>query len=308
MVKVSVITGFYNRGEFLRQTIESILNQTFSDFELICFDDASTDDSAQRLEQLHAEFNDPRFRYIVHAKNTGFTRGMIAAVAQAQGEYIAVQGSADISLPRRLELQAGVLDSRPEVVAVGCWYSNIVYETGVRRLRKPNANDKTFGTLLNGNVFSHGEVMYRKSTYDQVGGYRAAFKFCQDFDLWLRMIKVGKLATVPEELYERFVRYDGVSYAPEKFALQARYSILAAQIAQMTTEKAAEILNILGEHGPTVLVPKEHPKLQRRYVKAALRSVVWGKSDATIQLSEESIVSPVKRTAVIALANFYASP
>lgn len=308
MVKVSVITGYYNRGEFLRPTIEAIANQTFDDFEFILFDDASTDDTAARLHAIAEEFADPRFRFIVHEKNTGFTRGMIAAVAQAKGEYIAVQGSADVSLPERLERQTALLDARKDVGAVGCWYTNVVYDTGVRRLRRPNADEATFESLLKGNVFSHGEVMFRRDIYDQVGGYNPAFKFCQDYNLWLRMIKISRLATVPQPLYERYVRNDGVSYAPEKFAVQARYFLLAQRIAQMDEKQAENTLKHLEKNGPLDLIPKSDPALQKRYMMAALRSSIWGNTNAAINLARDNIENPIWRYGVIALAGLYALP
>jgi glycosyltransferase involved in cell wall biosynthesis len=306
--KVTVITGAYNRGGAMEPTIRAILNQTFSDFEFIVFDDASSDDTAQRLRALQAELADPRLICIVHEKNKGFTQGMIDAVAMARGEYIAVQGSGDISLPRRLELQAGLLDARPEVGAVGGWYANVVEDKGIRRPRRPNADTATFESLQGENVYSHGEVMFRKSVYDHVGGYRAAFKFCQDIDLWLRMIRVSRLATVKEDIYDRFVRFDGVSYDPKKFAIQARYAILARAFALLPPDEQAKAVAELAEKGPVALVPKSDPDLQKRYFKAALRSIAWGGVREAEQLARDDIEDPLRRYFVIAVARFFGTP
>ena len=306
--RVSVVTGYYNRGPALEATIRSILNQTFTDFEFIVFDDASSDDTAERMRALEAELKDPRLICIVHEKNKGFTRGIAEAVAMARGEYIAIQGSGDISLPRRLELQVGLLDSRPEVGAVGGWYTNIVVDDGARRLRRPDADSATLQSLQNDNVYSHGEVMFRKALYDQVGGYRPAFKFCQDIDLWLRMIKVSRLATVREEIYDRYVRADGVSYDPRKFAVQARYAILARAFALLPPDEQAQAVAELEEKGPLALVPKSNPALQKRYIRAALRSVAFGHTAEAVQLARDDIVDPLRRQAIILLARFFGTP
>jgi glycosyltransferase involved in cell wall biosynthesis len=308
MPKVSVITGYHNRGEHLERTVRSILEQTFSDIELIVFDDASTDGTAARLPELAARLNDPRFRYIVHEQNKGFTQGMIDAIAAAKGAYIAVQGSGDISLPTRIERQVEVLERQLDVVAVGCWYTNVVADSGARRPRQPDANNIDFGTLLKGNVYSHGEVMYRRSAYDEVGGYRAAFKNCQDYDLWLRMIRVGRLATVRDQLYDRYVRFDGVSYDPKKFAVQARYFLLAKRIGAMPLAEQEPIVAELKEKGPLALVPKDDKALQKRYAQAALRSIAWGASREAEALARDNIISTPIRLGLISMARLFGTP
>ena len=308
MPKVSVITGFYKRGDFLETTIRSILNQTFSDFELLVFDDASPDGTGQRLLDLAAEIDDPRLRPILHETNLGFTQGMIDAIAKSTGEYIAVQGSGDISLPARLARQVEYLDAHPRTGAVGCWYTNVVAETNARRERNPDATGSTLASLLRGNVFSHGEVMMRRSAYLEAGGYRAAFRNCQDYDLWLRLVQVSDLATVREQLYDRYVRMDGVSYDPKKFAVQARYFLLAQRIGGMDPKQSAAMADTLAKEGPLGMVPQDDKALQARYLKAALRSIVWGASDEAEALARSSIVSPLRRTGVIATARILKSP
>lgn len=308
MPKVTVVTGYYNRKDVLRPTITSILSQTFRDLELIVFDDASTDGSGEALSALAAELNDPRLKIRIHETNLGFTQGMVDAIADSSSDYIAVQGSGDISLPERIEKQVAVLDERPDVGAVGCWYTNVVEGSEIRRPRQPNAEGKTFETLVSGNVYSHGEVMFRRSIYEQVGGYRPAFKNCQDFDLWLRMVKVSKLATVTENLYDRYVRFDGVSYNPKKFAVQARYFLLCQRIAKMPPEEQETQITRLAAEGPMPMIPSEDPELQDRYFKACLRSIVWGATDQAKTIAKENILSSSKRAMVTTLATTLGSP
>ena len=142
-----------------------------------------------KIKEFVKKADDPRLIPIYHEENIGFVAGLLDAISKARGEYIAIQGSGDVSMPARIEKQKNLLDAHPEVGIVGCHYENYVQTSGVVRKRTPNANDTTLGSLLDQNVFTHGEVMFRKSTYEKAGGYRPQFTFCQDYDLWLRMIR-----------------------------------------------------------------------------------------------------------------------
>ena len=153
---------------------------------------------------------------------------MLDAIKWAKGEYIAIQGSGDVSYAKRLEYQKNFLDENPDVGIVGSHYENFVETSGVCRLRTPDANTATVQSLIKKNVFTHGEVMFRKEVYEKAGGYRAEFIFCQDYDLWLRMSNHCRFGTVPKLLYRRHVDFDGVSYKPEKFIAQTRYMIIAS--------------------------------------------------------------------------------
>lgn len=296
--KVSVITGYYNRADCVDSTILSILNQSYTDIELIAFDDRSADGTGNRLLELQDRLRDDRFKVIIHEKNKGFTVGMIDAIAGSRGEYVCVQGSGDVSLPERVRRQVAVLDSMPDVGVVGCWYTNVVDGSGHRRQRKPIADNVGFAELMKANIFSHGEVMMRRSVYDLAGGYRPQFRFCQDIDLWLRASKHSRLHTVKDFLYDRHVRFDGVSYHPDKFPLQARYAILTRKAASLSGTELEDFLKILGASGPEVLVPADDKTLQRLLRSAVLRSAVFGGSVEAEKLASK-ITNRVLRAAFI---------
>ncbi|ODT72397.1 MAG: hypothetical protein ABS75_04640 [Pelagibacterium sp. SCN 63-23] len=308
MPKVSVITGYYNRGEHLERTILSVLNQTYRDLELIVFDDASPDDSANRLKEIASRLSDPRLKVVLHERNKGFVQGMIDAIAMSSGEYVAVQGSGDISLPTRIEKQAAVLDASPEIGLVGCWYTNVETETNARRLRQPNADAMDFEALMKNNAFSHGEVMYRRSAYDAVGGYRAAFRNSQDIDLWLRMVKVTKMSTIPENLYDRYIRFDGVTYDPLKFPIATRYSMITRKVARAAPDEAEEMIAKLKSEGPASIILKSDKDFQKRIRVAAARSLVWGNVEAFHQLVADQISSPVEQRLLLILGKIFSSP
>ncbi|MEV7648968.1 glycosyltransferase [Arthrobacter sp. NPDC089319] len=303
-----MITGFYNRASVLERTIESILNQTFQDFELIVFDDKSTDGTAERLAELSALYNDPRFRYTVHEQNKGFVCGLRDAIAQTTGEYIAIQGSGDASLPKRLELQVALLDERPDVGVVGGWYSNVQEDQGIRRLRSPNADDAGLNDFLKTNFFSHGEVMIRRNVYNAVGGYRVAFKYAQDRDLWLRIAKVSRFATVPEPVYDRYVQFDGVSYVASKIVSQACYSVAAARLAQMSPAQEAEALARIEASGPIAVIGTDDATVQKKIVNAAIRMVLFGSPAGEVEIARSHILSPMVRNVLGAFGSIFDSP
>ena len=297
MPRVSVITGYYNRAHALEKTINSILEQSFTDLELIVFDDCSTDGTAERLHALSDLKRDPRLKLRIHETNTGFVQGMIDAIAATDSEYIAVQGSGDVSLPRRLEKQVERLDAAPEFTATGCWYTNVIEGEGLRRDRRPSEDDAVESALLKSNIYSHGEVTMRRTAYDQVGGYRNQFRYCQDYDLWLRLVKIGPLAVIPELLYDRYVRFDGVSYSPDKIGLQTQYKVLAQTLAS-TPE-----LNLppLHDFDINALVSINTPEVQMALLKACLRSEIFGGRDEARAIMRTSLTSGHRWAAEMAL-------
>lgn len=304
---VSVITGYYNRGHALDITIDSIMNQTYTDFELIVFNDKSTDDTEQRLEKIQSKYNDPRLIVINHDINKGFVQGMIDAVKLAKGKYICVQGSGDVSYEDRLKEQVLILENQPKVGVVGCFYENYVEDRNIIRARKKTTENITLNELAKANVFSHGEVMFRKDVYENAGGYRAEFVNCQDYDLWLRMVKETELATAQVILYRRFIRYDGVSYKPNKFLKQSRFFFLCQDLAFKTLEEQKHVLNKVSQNGIESYMGLTSSRMQNRIVKAVLRSVVWEENEAAIELTQKGVTNLVVKYGLLLFIKIYSS-
>jgi glycosyltransferase involved in cell wall biosynthesis len=306
--KVSVVTGYYNRSASLRLTIDSILSQTYTDFELIVFDDCSTDDTKDVLEALKLEYRDPRLMIRLHETNKGFTVGMIEAIASSTGEYICVQGSGDYAYPDRLAMQVEVLEENESVGVVGCFYENFIETLGVARLRDKVSDDITYEGLLEENVFSHGEVMFRRSCYDAVGGYRREFVNCQDYDLWLRLIKICNFKTVKQLLYRRYVRYDGVSYNPASFLKQVRYGFLCKDVSIKNDIEAGVLLSKISAENLNSLVLIEEPRVQKLIVKAIIRSAIFDGKEEAIVLAREGISSGFLSMIMISFVHIYCYP
>ena len=214
--RVTVISAWYNRVDGLEESVCSILRQEGVDFEYVIVDDCSTDKTSSLLESI----KDPRLRLLRNSRNLGFTRSMRKAASEARGDYIAVHDAGDISLPSRLAKQVERLDADAEIVAIG---SGVMYHN-------PLTGDKRkvnfYQVDSERTPFTHGEVMYRRMTYEAVGGYREIFYYAQDGDLWRRLGELGRFERLDEVLYERRIFSDGVGGNPDKGVLQAIFSNL----------------------------------------------------------------------------------
>jgi glycosyltransferase involved in cell wall biosynthesis len=187
----------YNAGPFLRPAVESILAQTFGDFEFLIIDDGSTDGSREVLRDYAAR--DPRIRLAVRP-NTGLTPTLNEGLQQARGEFVARMDCDDVALPDRFEKQVAALRADPSLVCVG-GYFELIDGKGrlLTRLRPPTGDETIQKLLLRGHTaICHPAAMMRRDAVTKVGGYDPYFKTTQDLDLWLRLGEVGRLGNVPE--------------------------------------------------------------------------------------------------------------
>lgn len=205
---VSVVMPVFNCERFVAEAIESILNQTFTDFEFLIIDDGSTD----RTLKILKNFSDPRLRVIRHSKNLGIVAALNRGIAEAKGEFIARQDGDDRSVLGRLAIQVGYLTLHPSVGVLGT-SANIIDEVGrcIRRLCPPETDKGTKLQLLTSAAFIHGSVMIRANLLGQAGGYRDDFPSAEDYSLWLRLAKLTEFANTPELLYERRRHPESVS-------------------------------------------------------------------------------------------------
>ncbi|MGN7438400.1 MAG: glycosyltransferase family 2 protein [Alcanivorax sp.] len=225
--KVSIVSAYYNREEYVTESIQSLLDQSYTDIEIIIVNDGSTDNTLDKLNAI----KDDRLK-IITQENGGFVSAIRRAVDEASGEYIAVHGSGDISLPTRIEKQAHILETTPNVGVVSCHVEDDC-KTGDAQYTLKIANDLNFTkTLMQYNMFTHGEVMFRKSVYQKVGGYRSFFIYAQDRDLWLRMSEHCDYHIVEETLYKRMRLSDGISTNLKKSIIQAYLSDFARYCAK----------------------------------------------------------------------------
>ncbi len=208
--RVSVVMSVYNGGRLVADAIDSILTQSLSDFEFIIVNDGSTDGTLAVLESYAAK--DARIRILDQA-NTGLTKALVRGVAAARAPLIARMDADDLSNPERLERQAALLDSRPDLVAVSCGIENVAHDLRPLGLAVRRFDEVSLPLLLafSNIIAGHGNMMFRKSAYDQAGGYDPEFRFSQDYDLWCRMVALGPIGEATGVLYRFRAGHDSIS-------------------------------------------------------------------------------------------------
>lgn len=234
--KISVILTSYNHDKYLREAIDSALTQTFSDFELIIWDDASTDLSWEIINS----YSDPRiraFRNEVNLRSGNINR----ALAQSTGEYVAIHHSDDAWEPEKLEKQVDFLNVNPKIGAVFTW-AQVMDENGqpfnnethfyYRIFEQPN---RTRHEWLNyffhqGNVLCHPSVLIRKQCYADVGFYRYGLAQLTDFDMWVRLCMMHEIHVLPERLVRFRVRDDETNTSGNKVENRIRHHFDLLQI------------------------------------------------------------------------------
>lgn len=197
--RISVILPVYNGALYLREAVDSILNQSFSDFELIIIDDGSKDNSAEII----SSYTDPRIRFY-RQENIGLAATLNRGIGLASGSYIARQDQDDISLPERLARQVEFLQSHPDYGMVGTWATILEGTEPCRRDHRHPANDLQLKfALLFDNPFVHSSVMLRRSIFEEVGSYSTdpERQPPEDYELWSRIARHSKVANIPELLH-----------------------------------------------------------------------------------------------------------
>jgi len=201
--KISVVMTVFNGRRFIREAIDSILNQTFGDLELIIIDNASTDGTK---EIVHS-YADSRIVFIENRENLGQTKALNIGIKQARGEFIARMDADDISLSNRLELQHKYLQEHKEVAVVGAWYYEIDEEGRFIREFKLPVNPMQIKAYLSASsgltyhCIPHPIVLMRKSAILDVELYDENY-IAQDYDLWVRISRKFLLANINKPLFK----------------------------------------------------------------------------------------------------------
>lgn len=211
MPRLSVVMSVYNGAKHLPRSIESILAQTWRDFEFIIVDDGSKDETPAILRDYQQR--DRRIQLITQP-NAGLTNSLIRGCQLAKGEFIARQDADDWSAPTRFEQQLAMFDANSELGLVSCTTRyigpNDELLESVSRDDDPLVATRKLLEERNGPP-AHGSMMFLRALYEQVGGYRPEFYFGQDADLWLRMAQRQLIGYVSECLYHWRRNPDGIS-------------------------------------------------------------------------------------------------
>lgn len=225
--EISVLMCAYNAERYLAETMRSVLNQTFKDFELVVVDDGSTDETPRILETFAQ--SDPRVR-VITGPNAGVPQAGNVGLAACRAEFVARIDADDIAMPRRLEVQLQYMKDH-ELVACGTWHDFIDEHGRLLKLLKTPVDDATIQDLA---LRGHGSIcnptsMFRREPYVALGGYSEDLPVAEDLDCWLRLGEVGKLGNVPERLAQ--YRLHSHSISEQKCELQRKFARIACERA-----------------------------------------------------------------------------
>lgn len=216
--QVSVLMPVYNTASFLREAMDSILSQTFEDFELIVLDDCSPDNAEEVLDA----YDDPRIVRYRGEKNVGLSNVLNEGLDIAQGKYIARMDSDDISMPNRLQVQVDYLEAHPEVdlVSVGMQLFGAKEEVWIR---EQDPEKVKISALFHSPVL-HASSVWRKESFERHGlRFRQEMVPAEDYDLWTRALVKGlKLVNLPEVLYKYRIHPSQVTLQTDKTLAKGR--------------------------------------------------------------------------------------
>ena len=221
--KISVLMAVYNcPSQYLELAITSVLTQSYEDFEFIIVDDGSNEPTRIQL-RLHAD-RDPRIRLIPLKGNVGLTRALNVGLKSARGEFIARQDADDISMPNRFMATMMFLEADRGLAAAGTYVRKMGVEG--EDLDAPQI-EPDLRLLERRNVLVHGSMIFRKECLDRIGGYNEVMRLAQDYEVYLRMIRMNgmRLGVVPAPLY--LLRQHGGSLSSRRMFRQFYFSVLA---------------------------------------------------------------------------------
>ena len=223
---VSVCIASYNHEKFIAEAINSIIAQSYSNWELIVVDDASSDSSPEILRDIAAQYPD-QIRLVLVEKNTGPSGALNQAILEAKGEYVALLGSDDRMRVERLEKQVDYLNKNPDVSTIFTKVAGIDAK-GCRLDAVAEIFDKPIidirSQLLQGNFLCAPSVMARRDVWLEVGLHNAELRYLQDYDLWLRILDNHEMARLDDRLTEYRIHGDNLSVnKPQDSAFAGHY-------------------------------------------------------------------------------------
>ena len=212
--KVSIIMGVYNGSRYIRDSIDSIINQTYKNWEFIICDDCSSDNTIDIIQEYMK--NDSRIKLIKNDKNIGLAATLNKCLGQCTGEYIARQDDDDISLPERLEKQVKFLEQNTQYDLVGSRAYLIDKDNNIWGKSKLPTEKPESINLLHGPCFIHPTIMIRKIVIDELNGYNEKALRVEDYDLWFRFFANNFKAFNMQESLIKY-RLDTHSYKKRKY-------------------------------------------------------------------------------------------
>jgi len=220
---ISVVMSVYNAEKYLDESIQSILSQTYSNFEFIIINDGSTDKSLKIIESYAK--NDNRI-VVISRENKGLIASLNEGIVKAKGKYIARMDADDISLPKRLDKQVNLMEARPNVGICGTAIKMFFDQEKEKVRRYPLTHEEIKTELLFSSAFAHPTVMMRRELIEKHQlFYNSTFEHAEDFELWTRFTEYTHMANLAEVLLKYRVLKTSVSHLADK-EVETRYTII----------------------------------------------------------------------------------
>jgi len=229
---ISVIMSVYNGEEYLAEAMDSILNQTLGDFEFVIIDDGSKDRSIEIVQ----EYAKRDSRIVFEAReNAGLPAALNYAARKSKGKYLARMDPDDISMPDRFEKQFAFMEAHPEVACVGSRVT-LIEPFGVPYLNTdhPLTHEEIDRDMLKGIGWSivHPVAFMRKESLEKAGWYNESYRTSQDFELWLRMAEIGRMANLPEHLLQYRQHLGSANFAKAEQQKKFKVKVLTEAYAR----------------------------------------------------------------------------
>jgi len=223
--KISVILSCYNSSHFLNKSIESILSQTFKDFEFIIINDGSSDNTLEIIQSYAAI--DERI-FVVDQENIGLTKSLNKAIKLSKGKYIARIDADDFSYKYRLMKQYNYLERNRDIVLLGAQrVINDQINNKIFKDKLPITTKEIRKRAIVRNPFFHSLVMIRKDLFKLIGYYDESFQFVQDYELWSRVIHKYNTANLKDQLGEKIIDKAAISFRKDISFERSIYNIRA---------------------------------------------------------------------------------
>lgn len=264
---ISVVMSAYNAEKTIKRAIQSILSQTFTDFEFIIINDGSTDNTLDTIKS----FADNRIVLINKPQNQGLVSALNDGIKQAKGKYIARMDADDESLPNRFALQVEFLNKNPDIGVIGTTVFKIKNGKKTTRSRKRN-HQQCLDKMVKNTCFAHPSTMLRKSVFDVVS-YDTNYLNAEDYKLWVDLAKQGiRFANLATPLLNYYIHGDNIGVKKRKqqrlFAAMAREEYILFYLGDELGHKYSQVLSFVANNSnQTVSLKKLNDFYQAIYNK-----------------------------------------
>lgn len=274
---LKIYTVFYNRGPYLSDTVNSLIKFSGCNTEIIIVDDCSSDSTEEIALELMA--NNPSVTYFRSDSNAGFTQCLQNAIDATQkskpSKYIAIHGSGDLCSGYRFDKQVNFLEGNTDFCAVACRHT-LQNSSGEDVYTSKFSGEIVRSELVSPPKWTHGTVMYRTKSFFESGGYNPQFKFCQDWDLYTRILNFGRMSVLNDSLYCKKVFTDGATFNPYKRYEQIKYAEVIRLLLNASENERGEAYSHIEKYGLENYLSGKSNQVLKKSIKSFFTLAIAG--------------------------------